>query len=118
MAESLHRRTLINEEDLLRSAHIAETRFPDAELETMRTLSARRLLETAFALEHALRAHTRCMLVNHCGTIGSNNLAEATEVLFDAFNAYTASIRELADRFRNEELHGPLQSERVNLKAV
>lgn len=118
MAESMNRRALITKDDILCSARIAEARFDDPELETMRTLAARELLGCAFALEQALRAQNRCTLVNHCGTRGSNNLAQATENLFDALYAYAGAIRGMAARFRDEDMLPAEQQETVQLRAV
>ena len=101
-----YRAARISEADLLASAHLIEERFTDRNMEANRTMLARDLLGSAFALERALRAHTRCALVNHYGTRGSNNLHEATQMLFDALLSYAATVSELASHSGELSEHG------------
>lgn len=83
---------------------VTNARFPDVALEAERVLYARDFLAAAFALEQSLRIHARCALVNHYGSRGTNNLAEATERLFCSLGEYAASIRRIAHRFRDFEM--------------
>jgi hypothetical protein len=81
--------------DLHAAAAMAEARLADPGQEAERVVSVRAFLTAAFAAERALHAHSRCVLVNHCGTHGSNNLSEATAELFQAFAQYADAIRHL-----------------------
>lgn len=94
-------RALINREDLLTACAVVGARFDDQEMEVERVELSRLLLRSALELERALRAHTRCAMVNHSGTLGANNLAEATETMFEALAAYAVRIRDLSARFRD-----------------
>ncbi|MGQ0563042.1 MAG: hypothetical protein ACT443_14350 [Gemmatimonadota bacterium] len=101
MSEIRSARALITREDLRSMADITESRYRSAELESERTMLARRFLGAALGLEQTLRAHTRCALVNHCGSVGANNLSDATAALFAALSEYASAVREMAARFRN-----------------
>jgi hypothetical protein len=104
MDKTIDGRVLITSDDLLGSAAIVGARFSDREREADRLAAARSFLNSAFELERALRLHTRCALVNHCGTLGAHNLESATEQLARALTGYSAAIRELAARSRAAEL--------------
>ncbi|MGH7467268.1 MAG: hypothetical protein ACRENP_04710 [Longimicrobiales bacterium] len=122
MDKTIDGKVLITSDDMQVSAAIVGARFSDPEREADRLAAARSFLNSAFELERALRLHTRCALVNHCGTLGAHNLENATEQLSRALTGYAASIRELAARSRAAELKlwepptapTPAQAERVH----
>jgi hypothetical protein len=98
----VHSKTIeFAESELLAAARLVEARLADPADEACRIEITRRFLAAAMSVEHALRAQTRCALVNHCGSLGTSNLSEATERLFEALFTYSALIREIADRSRN-----------------
>ena len=94
----------IDRDEFRAAMAVTNARFPDVTLEAERVLCARDFLAAAFALEQALRIHARCALVNHYGSRGTNNFAEATERLFFSLGEYAASIRRIAQRFRDFEM--------------
>lgn len=101
MSDSDTRQVVITEGDFHRAAAITESRFDNASLEDERVVLAREFVGAAFALERAVRSHARCALVNHCGTHGSNNLDDATDVLYQALSEYATLIGEIAFRFHD-----------------
>lgn len=103
-------RALINREDLTTACAIIGARFNDPEMEAERVELTRLFLGSGLELERALRAHTRCAMVNHSGTLGANNLAEATERMYEALAEYAVRVRDLSARFRDVawELEGTL----------
>ena len=96
MNKTIEGHTQITGADLMRSAVLIGARFRDRAGEAGRLAVARSFLSAAFRLERALKVHTRCALVNHCGTPGTQNLQEATRELFQALSDYTEAVRELA----------------------
>jgi len=93
-------RALINREDLMTACAVVGARFSDAEIEAERVELTRQFLGSGLELERALRAHTRCAMVNHSGSLGANNLSEATDRLYEAMSIYAARVRDLSARFR------------------
>jgi hypothetical protein len=100
MNDRLGTRALINHEDLQTACAVVGARFDEAEMEAERVELARQYLRAGLELEQSLRAHTRCAMVNHSGTLGANNLVDATERMFEALASYAARVRDLSSRFR------------------
>lgn len=100
MAESTSQRVLISESDLMHCSAMIEARFHDPAHEAGRVEITRRLLAAAFSLEHTLRRQSRCALVNHCGTHGTSNLADASTSMFEALVTYARLVRETAAQYR------------------
>jgi hypothetical protein len=97
-------RVLITEGDLAKAAAAVEARFADTGAEHERQAIIRDLLSAGLALEQAVRIQSRCALVNHCGSHGTTNLADATETLFQAIFRYAEVVREIAGRFGRYDL--------------
>ena len=110
MDESTFQRVLITEAELLQCARMTEARFENPEVEASRVDITRRFLTAAFAAEKALRMHSRCALVNHCGTHGSSNLGEASEALFQALLTYADVVRETASRYVSSQVDARTQA--------
>ena len=83
--------------ELTAASALVEARFDNPADEVRRIDTARRFLSAAMSVERALRMHTRCALVNHCGSHGTSNLIEAARGLFEALNQYANLVREAAD---------------------
>ena len=96
MAEPVARRISFSESDLLKASATVEARCQDPVLEATRVEVSRRLLRGAMNLETALRIHTRCALVNHCGSHGNSNLCDAAIGVFEAMGEYVNLLRETA----------------------
>ncbi len=96
MIETVDPRVLLSRDDLLTNARLIEARAEDSDSELARLLLVRRFIAASFELIRSLHAQTRCALVNHCGTMGTNSLQEATETLFNALTEYALRCREVA----------------------
>lgn len=106
MAESNSRRVLITQSDLATCAEVVNARFRNPEAEADRLRAIRHLLKATFQVEQAIRTQSRCALVNHSGTRGTNNLADATDALFEAMYQYASMIREIGAEFNIEHALG------------
>lgn len=96
MIDSVDARVLISREELLTNARMIEARGREEGAELARLLQVRRFIAASFELTRSLHAQTQCAVVNHCGTIGTSSLEEATETLFGALVEYAAQCRALA----------------------
>jgi hypothetical protein len=98
--ETTFEQVLLTRRHLLSCARTFEARYSDERRENARLDVTGRFLTAALALEQVLRAHTRCALVNHCGSHGRSNLEELTARLCEALSAYAALVTECAHQRR------------------
>ncbi len=96
MIENAEAQVLLTRADLLTNAQVIEARAGDQEGELTRLLRVRRFIAASLELTRCLHAQTECALVNHCGTMGTRSLEEATELLYRALAEYARQCRALA----------------------
>jgi hypothetical protein len=113
MRTSTLEQVLLTRLDLVACARTIEARHSDAGCEHTRLELTRRFLTAALTLERTLRAHTRCALVNHCGTHGNSNLEDVTHQLFEELLAYAVTVRECAQRSEKVPLNIELRIREV-----
>jgi hypothetical protein len=99
MADERGDRVAITRSDLQSVAELVLARFEAAEAEQLRIRRVARLLALTSELHKALGEYTRFALVDHRGTHGSNDLAAATEALYQALENYASEVRELNQDF-------------------
>jgi hypothetical protein len=88
----------IRDQDIETLTELVLARFPSAQGEAARIDEVRSVLAVASDLRHAHDLHTHCIVVDHRGTRGSNDVRAAGQHLIRALEAYGRALRELAER--------------------
>lgn len=107
MHDANTRQILITRGDLSRCSALVNIRFSDPEAESIRTQLIHAVLSAEADAERAMRSKSRYTLVNHYGTLGTHDILEATEVLFEALSQYASAVRRVAAYFRQHDLDAP-----------
>lgn len=95
------RNATVRLDDLRALTELGLLRLPSAEAEARRTAHMRTVLAAASALDHALAAQIRCMLVNCQGSRGAGDLAQETDALYAALMRYAELVHDVGrDRER------------------
>ena len=98
----------ISSRDLEILTELVLARFPSGEAEAARISEIRRVLAAASEVQRALEIHTHCVLVDHRGTQGFNDLRSASRQLLSAFDDYTRVLRKVSDQYQHLPLCGPI----------
>ena len=117
----------ISRDDLAVVADATDIRFPTRAAESRRVARMREMLATASDLSRALTDHTRHSLIDCQGTHGTWDLARDVDDLYRALVAYSTSIQELAEEYRQvvrgparipEDAATPAQSANIDIGAA